>query len=122
MIKKNNSQTELDAIKKNIPLERFAEPLEIANLATFLTKEEKLPLPRGQTAEKKKIVNLVKGCDSSAVIELIVEKGIDREDVIVFGIPCTGVINEKKLKKKLNGITSIDEVSKNIEAIENIIN
>ena len=40
LIKKNNSQTELDSIKKNIPLERFAEPSEIANLATFLCSEK----------------------------------------------------------------------------------
>ena len=40
LIKKNNSQTELDSIKKNIPLERFAEPSEIANLVTFLCSEK----------------------------------------------------------------------------------
>ena len=40
LIKKNNSQTELDSIKKNILLERFAEPSEIANLVTFLCSEK----------------------------------------------------------------------------------
>ena len=40
LIKKNNSQTELDYIKKNIPLGRFAETSEIANLVTFLCSEK----------------------------------------------------------------------------------
>ena len=40
VIKKNNSQTELDYIKKNIPLGRFAETSEIANLVTFLCSEK----------------------------------------------------------------------------------
>ena len=40
LIKKNNSQTELDCIKKNIPLGRFAETSEIANLVTFLCSEK----------------------------------------------------------------------------------
>ena len=40
LIKKNNSQTELDYIKKNIPLGRFAETSEIANFVTFLCSEK----------------------------------------------------------------------------------
>ena len=40
LIKKNNSQTELDYIKKDIPLGRFAETSEIANLVTFLCSEK----------------------------------------------------------------------------------
>ena len=86
-------------------------PLCVPNLATYLTKEEKLPLPRGVTAEKKKIIIMAKGCDVRSIIGLIEEKGIAREDVIIFGIPCTGVINLKKLKKKLKGIAQVDDVT-----------
>ncbi len=86
-------------------------PLCMPNLATYLTKEEKLPMPRGVTAEKKKIIIVAKGCDTRSIIELIEEKGIAREDVIVFGIPCTGVIDLKKLKKKLKDIKKVDDVT-----------
>ena len=40
LIKKNNNKSELDYIKKNIPLGRFAETSEIANLVTFLCSEK----------------------------------------------------------------------------------
>ena len=40
LIQKNNSQDELDSIKNSIPLKRFAEPSEIANLVTFLCSEK----------------------------------------------------------------------------------
>ena len=86
-------------------------PLCVANLATFLTKEEKLPLPRGQTAEKKKMVILVKGCDSRSIIQLLNEKGIERDEVIVIGFPCVGVIDLNKLKPKLKGIKQVDDVT-----------
>ncbi len=85
-------------------------PLCVPNLATYLTKEEKLPLPRGQTAEKKKILIVAKGCDTRSIINLIEEKGIAREDVIIFGVACTGVIDLKKLKKYLKGIPKVDDV------------
>ena len=92
-------------------VDRFIfNPLCVANLATFLTKEEKLPLPRGQTAEKKKIAILVKGCDSRSIVKLLQEKGIERDEIIIFGIPCVGVIDLRKLKKKLKGITQVDDV------------
>ena len=35
-----HGETLRDSIKKNIPLERFAEPSEIANLVTFLCSEK----------------------------------------------------------------------------------
>lgn len=85
-------------------------PLCVANLATFLTKEERLPLPRGQTAKKKKIIIIVKGCDSRSIIKLLQEKGIERDELIIFGIPCVGVIDLGKLKKKLKGIMQVDDV------------
>ena len=72
-------------------------PLCIHNLAVYPLLEEKQPLPRGKTAEKQKIVLVAKGCDSRSLIQIIQEKGMEREDVIVVGIPCTGIIDPKKI-------------------------
>jgi 3-oxoacyl-[acyl-carrier protein] reductase len=40
LTKKNNSQSDLDLIAKSIPLNRLAEPFEVANLVYFLCSEK----------------------------------------------------------------------------------
>jgi len=72
-------------------------PLCIHNLATYPLLEEKPPLPRGETEEKKKIVLVVKGCDSRSLLQIIQEKGLKREDLIIIGISCKGVIDPVKI-------------------------
>ncbi|WP_054651511.1 4Fe-4S dicluster domain-containing protein [Salidesulfovibrio brasiliensis] len=59
----------------------------VHNLASFLT---------GLAGKKVGVV--VKGCDSRTVVQLIQEKLIDRESVVIFGLPCTGVLDKAKLK------------------------
>jgi len=73
--------------------ELIFSPLCSANLAGYLTLVEKLPLPRGQEPDRRKVAIMVKGCDSRAVAQLIAEKGIRREDVVVIGCPCPGVVD-----------------------------
>lgn len=81
-------------------VERFIySPLCINNLAAYPLLEEKLPLPRGQTEEKKKTVVIVKGCDSRSLVQVIQEKGLKREDLFIIGIPCTGVIDPVKINE-----------------------
>lgn len=75
-------------------------PLCTANLATYLTLVEKPHLARGQEADKRKVALMVKGCDSRAVVQLLVEKGINREQVIVIGCPCPGVVDPALLAKE----------------------
>ncbi|PID73848.1 MAG: 4Fe-4S ferredoxin [Desulfobacterales bacterium] len=62
-------------------------PLCIHNLATYL------PGLKG-----KKIGVVVKGCDSRAVIELMQEGLIKREDLTIFGVSCDGVVSLQKMK------------------------
>jgi ferredoxin len=47
-----------------------------------------------------KIGIVVKGCDSRSVIQLITEKRISRENLVIIGISCGGVIDQKKLHEK----------------------
>lgn len=68
-------------------------PLCANNLATFL--------PR---MKEKKVGVVVKGCDSRAVIELLQEKLIDKENLIVFGLTCDGVVSLSKIQKRIGNI------------------
>jgi formate dehydrogenase subunit beta len=54
---------------------------------------------------------LVKGCDCRSVIQLLTEKRITREKLLIIGIPCDGVIDEKKLREKFPRIASSKEVT-----------
>ncbi len=71
-------------------------PLSVHNLATYL------PGLRG-----KKVGIVVKGCDSRSVVELLQEKLIDREDVTIFGFPCTGVVDQTKIKKAVGHVGNV---------------
>jgi len=80
--------------------ELIFSPLCTANLATYLTLVEKLPVPRGQEPDQRKVAVMVKGCDSRAVTQLLVEKGIDRDDLIIIGCPCPGMVDPVLLAEK----------------------
>ena len=89
--------------------ELIFSPLCCNNLATYLAIAEKLPVPRGQEADTRKIALMVKGCDSRAVVQQIVEQGIKRENVVIIGCPCRGVIDLAKAEEKLStGAEQID--------------
>lgn len=75
-------------------------PLNVHNPATYL------PSLKG-----KKVGVVVKGCDSRSVVELLQENLIDREKLMVFSMPCTGVANLSKVGKILEATgASLDRV------------
>ncbi|GAB7079248.1 4Fe-4S dicluster domain-containing protein [Megalodesulfovibrio paquesii] len=65
-------------------------PLNVHNTATYLT-----------AYKGKKVGVVVKGCDSRSIIELLQEKLLNRDDVVVFAAPCTGVCDLTKIKHAL---------------------
>jgi formate dehydrogenase (coenzyme F420) beta subunit len=67
-------------------------PLTLHNTATYLTG-----------LKDKKVGILVKGCDSRAVVQLQQEGLINRENVVVFGFPCDGVVDLVKIRRILGG-------------------
>ncbi len=71
----------------------------VANPASFIAIEEKKPVPRGAEPDTRKVAVMVKGCDSRAVVQQLVEKAYAREDVVVLGIPCLGVVDRRKAEK-----------------------
>ena len=67
-------------------------PLNVQNLATFL------PEYAG-----RKVGVVVKGCDSKAVVELLQEGLIKREDVQIFGMGCNGTVNVRRVRERIGG-------------------
>ena len=47
---------------------------------------------------KEKVAIVAKGCDSRAVVELIKEKQAQREQVILIGVPCRGMIDRTRVE------------------------
>ena len=85
-------------------------PLCVHNLAVFPMLEEKPPLRKGEEPDTRKVGVVVKGCDSRAIVQIIQEKGLDRDKVVVIGIPCKGVIDPKKLEAKFPGVVKNADV------------
>lgn len=75
-------------------------PLCVHNLAAYLPSLTK----------NKKIAVIVKGCDSRTVNQYLQENLINRENTVIIGIPCSGVISVKKVLKGL-GDQPIEAVS-----------
>lgn len=80
------------------------DPLCIHNLARFLV-DEKRRKAREKKPDTRPVGVVVKGCDSRAVVVLLQEKLITRDDVYLIGVSCEtrGVVDEKRLAKKLKG-------------------
>jgi ferredoxin len=80
------------------------DPACVYNLTLFL-QDEKRKKAKEKEPDERPVGIVVKGCDSRAINVLLQEEFIKREDVYVLGISCenTGVLDEKKLAKKLKG-------------------
>ena len=58
------------------------------NLATYLRR-----------FKGRKVGIVAKGCDARAIVNLIVEGQLEREDVYIIGVPCTGMYDRKRMMK-----------------------
>jgi len=75
------------------------------NLASYLPKRN------------EKIGIIAKGCDSRNIVNHIVENQIKREQLYIIGVPCQGMVDQRKITSFLDG-KELEEVS---ESDENII-
>ena len=62
-------------------------PFVVNNLANFLIEL------------KGRVGIVVKGCDSRSIVSLIQDNKVAREDVVILGIPCLGIIDLSKVEK-----------------------
>ena len=74
-------------------------PFIVNNLSVFLR----------ETNAKAGIV--AKGCDSRSIVSLIQDQQVARENIIIIGVPCSGVIDLNKIER----LTSKDRDELEIE-------
>lgn len=61
------------------------------NLANYLTDR------------KEKVAVIAKGCDSRNIVTHIIENKIKREQLVIIGIPCTGMVDRRKISRLVSG-------------------
>lgn len=62
------------------------------------------------TDRKEKIGVVAKGCDSRNIVNHIIENKIKREQLVIIGVPCTGMIDRHKITAMFDAeITSVVE-------------
>jgi ferredoxin len=64
---------------------------------------------------------IVKGCDSRSIIELLQEKLLERERLVIFGLPCSGVVDLTKIRRAID-IGSVESVSLSDSEIKIVAN
>jgi len=67
-------------------------PLCLHNLSKYILQARDL---------EGKVGLLVKGCDARAIVELLKQRQIEREKMVVIGVPCQGQVDPAKLEKVL---------------------
>jgi ferredoxin len=78
------------------------------NLANYLTDR------------KEKIGIVAKGCDSRNIVTHVIENKIKREQVVVIGVPCRGMVDKRKIAMKCPGeITGVVETETELTATGN---
>ncbi|MEW5768318.1 MAG: 4Fe-4S dicluster domain-containing protein [bacterium] len=55
-----------------------------------------------------KVGVIAKGCDARSLITLVVDRQIDKENLVIIGIPCPGVIDHRKVRHRLRGREVVD--------------
>lgn len=73
------------------------------NLANYLTDR------------KEKIAVVAKGCDSRNIVTHILENKVTREQLVIIGVPCQGMVDKRKVAGQIQGeIISVSEDEKEL--------
>lgn len=73
----------------------------VNNLSVFLTEL------------KGRVGIVAKGCDSRSIVSLIQDNKVSRENAVIIGVPCSGIIDLRKVEKLISkDRDEIDDVSR----------
>jgi ferredoxin len=83
----------------------------VNNLANFLTEL------------KGRVGIVVKGCDSRSLISLIQDNKVAREDVVIIGVPCSGIIDLSKTEAlSSRERDELDDIARNGDRVTVTVN
>ena len=86
-------------------------PFIVNNLSVFLTEV------------KGRAGVVVKGCDSRSIVSLMQDNKIAREDVVILGIPCSGIIDLSKVEKLVGkSRDEIDDINRDDDRVVVTVN
>jgi len=73
------------------------------NLAVYLPRLFARPKNPREEYAPPTVGIIAKGCDARSVLGLVKEHQLPREKVVIIGMPCTGMIDPKKVEAALDG-------------------
>ncbi len=91
------------------------------NLAVYLPSLFRTgPVKKGETPKLPRVGIVAKACDMRSIIALVKEKQAPRGNLVVIGIPCTGMVDEKKLRDEAMKAAGGSEVAGMSEAGDSV--
>lgn len=75
------------------------------NLVTYL---------RGR---KERVGVVAKGCDARAIVVSLTERQLDRDSLVIIGVPCEGIIDRKKIESHLDNREVLEAALENGEVV-----
>ena len=86
-------------------------PFTVNNLSSFLTDI------------KGRVGIVAKGCDSRSIVSLIQDNKVAREDVVILGVPCLGLIDVHKVENLVGkDRDEIDDIAREGDEVVVIVN
>jgi formate dehydrogenase (coenzyme F420) beta subunit len=78
------------------------DPFCVPNLSKYLLEELWV---------KQKVALFLKGCDALGFNQLLQDKRVEREKVLIFGIPCSGLVDPQKVERAglHQGLLSVEQ-------------
>jgi formate dehydrogenase (coenzyme F420) beta subunit len=74
------------------------------NLAVYLPRLfQRPPQKKGQETPLPRIGFVVKACDLRSIVALVKERQAPRENLLLIGVPCTGMVDERKVREAVAG-------------------
>jgi formate dehydrogenase subunit beta len=69
---------------------------------------------------KDKAGVVAKGCDARSIVMLVVEKQVERDKVVIIGVPCSGIIDRRKIVETLEGREMLEATIKGDKVVVNV--